>query len=710
MSPDTRDRGLAVGLRRGRLVHCSFNVASSSSNGPALRWRWLLPVVVAVAVIHLTPLGAMLDRLLFDAAMRRPLRSEVPPDGSALVMLDNHTLDALSAQGFGTRWPPPRATFAALIAGLERAGAKRIVLDFIFLEHAEAVEQDLLLGGLAAGLPNVVLARTPKQMPAFWDEAFVSAHKSLFAAPHVGVVEATPDRDGVLRRYNVPGSLAAAAFGNFSTSRGGLLRWYGGLEKIRGADGRVPVISAARFIIAGLPMITRLAESAPDATPEALATALHAEAPLQGPGFDDVRGRIVFVGANAEGTFDQKPFAIGGLEPGVLAHWTAWSNLTGNGFIRELPLWIAPAIAALVIAGLAWIGAKRSGLLVPVSFAVVAAVAMMVASYVGLSFGWFLPPATPVAAAGFALLGVVAENFWTERRRRHEVQAVFGSYVAPEIVELLVRDPNAIRLGGERREATVFFCDLAGFTDLSEKVSPEELLELINGYLQETSDCLMAHGAYIDKYIGDAVMAVFGAPKTLPNHALAACRAALATQQLLTERNKRLAVSHGRTLGLRIGINTGEMIVGNLGSERKKNYTVIGDAVNLASRLEGANKEFGTSILISEETARRVRDQLTVRPLTALRVKGKKLAIPVSELVGEAGLIPPATVAFLQAYTAGHELYTSRRFAEAVSSLERAANLAPADRMTQKLLVDSRRLAIDPPPADWQPILSLETK
>ncbi len=685
-------------------------MATLSSNGSALRWRWILPVVAAVAVIHFTPLGTMLDRVLFDAAMRRPFRSEPPPPGSALVLFDNHTLDALSAQGFGTRWPPPRATFAALIAGLERAGAARIVMDFIFLDHSDAVEQDELLGGLAAGLPNVVLARTPRQMPAFWDETFVAAHSALFSVPHVGVVEATTDTDGVLRRYHVPGSLAAAAFGAPSSRQGGLLHWYGGLEKVRTADGRVPVIPAARFVIAGLPMITRLSEAVPDAAPEALAKALHAEPSLQGPGFDDVRGRVVFVGANAEGTFDQKPFAIGGLEPGVLVHWTAWANLSGNGFILELPSWIAPALAAVFIAGLAWIGAGRSGLIVPVTFALGAAGATAVIAYVGLSFGWFLPVATPAAAAGLALLGVVAENFWTERRRRQGVQAIFGSYVAPEIVDLLVRDPTAIRLGGERREATVFFCDLAGFTDLSEQVSPEQLLELINGYLQETSDCLMAHGAYIDKYIGDAVMAVFGAPKTLPDHALAACRAALDTQRLLAERNQRLAVSHGRTLGLRIGINTGEMIVGNLGSERKKNYTVIGDAVNLASRLEGANKEFGTSILISEETARRVRDQLVVRPLTALRVKGKNIAIPVSELVGVRGLIAPEKVAFLEAYGAGHELYTTRRFTEAAGAFERAAILAPQDRMTRKLLAESQRLALQPPPADWQPILSLETK
>jgi adenylate cyclase len=678
----------------------------------SFRWRWLLPVALAVAVFHATPIRPTLDRAFFDAISRRPLKTVPPPNGSALVLMDNATMDALSRNGFGETWPPSRGVFAALIAGLHRAGAARIVVDFVFLDHSAAVEQDRLLGALAAGLPSVSLGRTRAQTPAFWDKAFVAAHPSLFARPRAGLVDAIVDEDGVIREYDLRESLAETAFDRPPATAGGLLSWYGGLEPLRQHGTHVPVLSAASFIIAGLPTFGRLEESAPDGNydPSRLAKTMAAEIPLRGEAYDAVRGRTVFVGVNATATFDLKPVAIGGLEPGVLVHWTAWANAVQDRFIQRVHGTVAPLLAAFFIGVLTLTTVRPSGIMVPIVSALGLATVTVGITYAATAVGWFLPPATPLAAASLGLIGVVSEKFWHERRRRHEIQAMFGSYVAKEVVDLLVRDPSAIRLGGEKREATVFFCDLVGFTDLSEKVLPNELLELVNGYLQETSDCLMEHGAYIDKYIGDAVMAVFGAPLDQPEHALAACRAALQAHRVMAERNTRLLATHQRTLHMRIGINTGEMIVGNLGSERKKNYTVLGDVVNLASRLEGANKEFGTSILLGEATAERVRDTLVVRPLTALRVKGKQTAVQVFELVGERGKLNAAQTAFLPVYGEGHALYTARRFAEAVGVLARAATLSPDDEMTRSLLAEARTLAATPPPADWQPILSLKSK
>jgi adenylate cyclase len=338
-------------------------------------------------------------------------------------------------------------------------------------------------------------------------------------------------------------------------------------------------------------------------------------------------------------------------------------------------------------------------------------VVLLAGSYAALSAGWYFPPATPLAAVFLTLLGVVAESYWLEQARKREIQSMFGAYVDPGVVAQLVRDPDSLRLGGEKREATVFFSDLAGFTDLSEKLKdhPEQMVEVVNAYLDATSECLLNHGAYVDKYIGDAVMAVFGVPAPLPDHALAACRAALAAQGLVAGLNTRFAAT-GVTLAVRIGLNTGDLIVGNVGSSRKRNYTVMGDTVNLASRLEGANKAFGTHILLGDETARRVAGVLATRPLARLRVKGKLQAVEVFTLHGELAALSPAEREFLAAYRAGYDAYVNRRFAEAAAALARAEALMPDDLTTRRLREESARHEQAPPPADWEPVLTLDSK
>jgi len=556
----------------------------------------------------------------------------------------------------------------------------------------------------------VVLARTKTRPPVFWTEAFVREHAALFPQPRTGLVEFPADEDGVARAYETAGSLAAAAAPSPVATSGGLLRWHGGLKQIE-ARG-VPVLPAGHFFVAGLPLVDRLSRQVPDFSPEATAQALQAEPELTGAAADLVRGRIVFVGANASGTFDLKPLPVGKLEPGVLLHWTAWTNLTAGGFITPLARGVPLAVAVGLLFGLIAVAVRWPGLSVPVGVATGFVALLLPTAYAALSAGWFFPPATPVAAAILGLLGVAAENFWAERRRKQEIQAMFGAYVDPGVVAQLVRDPASIRLGGERREATVFFSDLAGFTDLSEKLKdqPELMVEIVNAYLEETSECLLNHGAYVDKYIGDAVMAVFGAPQTLPNHALSACRAALAVQQLLKGINARYAEATGVRLAVRIGLNTGEMIVGNLGSSRKKNYTVMGDAVNLASRLEAANKAFGTGILIGHETARRVQGVLASRPLARLRVKGKLQAIEVHTVLGEPDKLSATERDFLATYCAGYDAYVNGRFAEAAGAFGRADGIMPDDLTTERLRNESLRYSQTPPPPGWEPILILESK
>ncbi|MEO6996196.1 MAG: CHASE2 domain-containing protein, partial [Lacunisphaera sp.] len=549
---------------------------TSARKSPSLRWRWLLPVLALVALFDWSPVSRSLDWAFFDAASRHPLHEAPIPKNSAIVLIDEQTMKAMSK--LGLRWPFPRTIFAQLIVALQQAGAERVLVDFVFFEESDSPADDATLAAVAAAAPSIVLASTKKNRPFFWDENFVTAHPAFFLKPRTGLVEFPSDADGVARTYVTDGSLAAAAFEPPATAPARrLLRWHGSLDKL--ASKGVPVLSAAPFIDAGRPIIKRLQDSDPDLRPEKISEALLREPALIGETANLIRGRTVFVAANARATFDFKPLPVGAVEPGVLLHWTAWTNLAGTGFITP----VAPSlmlIAALLVSGaIIWAGRRQIGLAAPLWMAGILAAVFIAGSYALLSAGWYVPPATPAAAILLTLLGVVAETLWVEQARKREIQSMFGAYVDPEVVAQLVRNPDSIQLGGERREATVFFSDLAGFTDLSEKLPPEQMVEVVNAYLEQTSECLHRHGAYVDKYIGDAVMAVFGVPLPLPDHAIAACKSALEAHRAIDTINEKYAAKVGIKLKVRIGLNTGEMIVGNLGSSRKKNYTVMGDAV-----------------------------------------------------------------------------------------------------------------------------------
>jgi adenylate cyclase len=294
-----------------------------------------------------------------------------------------------------------------------------------------------------------------------WGADFVKAHASYFPTPRTGLVEFQPDDDGIARAYPLPGSLVAAALDAPPPEPGGLLRWLGGLEQIRTLD--VPVLSAAPFIAAGEPGLRQLLAAAPDLELEPMARALAALPPFPPEFTAQVRGRVVFVGANASSTFDVKALPVGKVESGVLLHWTAWANHTAGGFITAVPRAAVLLVALLGALAIGWAGRSHAALRGPLLMTGGLVLGLLGGAYALLSAGWFLPPATPVAAALLALLGVVAESFWREQARKREIQAMFGAYVDPAVVAALVRHPDAIRLGGERRAATVFFLRPRGF-------------------------------------------------------------------------------------------------------------------------------------------------------------------------------------------------------------------------------------------------------
>ncbi len=263
---------------------------------------------------------------------------------------------------------------------------------------------------------------------------------------------------------------------------------------------------------------------------------------------------------------------------------------------------------------------------------------------------------------------------------------------------------------GERRQLTVLFSDIVGFTTFAEKTDTADLVEVLAVYLDAMSEVIRGANGTVDKFIGDAIMAFWGAPSDDPEHAVHACRAALEMTKKLGEIDAFLRERGLPRLDMRVGVNTGEVIVGNIGSPDRMNYTVVGDSVNLASRLEGLNRFYGSRILIGEATAQAVADTLVVRPLEWVAVKGKDKVILIYELLGEVDEVDEATQRAVHRYQEGLERYRERRFAEAAALFEEASTLFGGDAAAERLGGLARRYVDDPPDEDWDGRSTMNTK
>lgn len=277
----------------------------------------------------------------------------------------------------------------------------------------------------------------------------------------------------------------------------------------------------------------------------------------------------------------------------------------------------------------------------------------------------------------------------------------FGKYVPTALVRELITTGQEAKLGGQEAELTVFFSDIADFTRISEQLRPAELVAHVGDYLGEMSELVLANQGTVDKYIGDAVMAFWGAPTPVANHPLQACRTALACQQRLAELRIKWLAEGKPDLFTRIGLHTGEMIVGNMGSHNRLNYTVIGDAVNLASRLEGLNKYYGTAILISQVTWLRVQDQLLARPVDCVAVKGKRQGLVIYELLADRAAATPQQVALAESAEAAMTAYLARNFTKAEQAFAQVLAQQPGDLAAQTLQKRCAAFVQTPPPADW---------
>jgi len=396
--------------------------------------------------------------------------------------------------------------------------------------------------------------------------------------------------------------------------------------------------------------------------------------------------------------------------PGVLIQAAAINTLTKTLALHQLSAAAAFAVVALSTFALA----AAFLLIAPVTGAAVglfALAAEVALSVMALQAGTVTPVPSQLVAGVLAYTLIYAYRFVIEDREKRWVQHAFRHYLAPALVDRLMDNPKALELGGEQRWVTVMFTDIAGFTTISEglKDTPAKLIELMNRYLTVMCDEIARHEGYVDKFIGDAVMAVWGAPLPVEDAEKKAVDAALACRAALTAFNRDVVGAYlpGEKLGTRLGIATGHAIAGNMGSAERLNYTVTGDMVNLASRLEGANKEYGTALMISELTAQALGDGYVLRRLDRLIVKGKSEPIVVYEVLGRKGEVDHEAEVRAAGFERALKLHDARKFSAALEVFE---TLAPDDPPSAVYADRCQAYLSAPPAGGWQGEFALKTK
>lgn len=429
---------------------------------------------------------------------------------------------------------------------------------------------------------------------------------------------------------------------------------------------------------------------------------------------DDIAGRVVFVAPTALGTFDQRVTPLEDSVPGVYIHATLAQNLLdGRQLVRPGYSGMVEGLVILLIGLLSGLVMSRANIFWLISATVVLAAGwVLVDQLVFFRNGIVVSVVFPIAQVFVTSLAAALLRFVSEQRERRKTRHAFGQYLSRAVLEQVLSDPQEyLRLGGKRYDATVLFSDIRGFTTISESLTPEALGALLNRYMTPMTDIVLAHQGTLDKYIGDAVMAFWGAPIPNPDHAALACQASLEMQETVLRLNLDLARDGLPRIAIGIGLSTGPMTIGNMGSDAHFSYTALGDRVNLGARLEGQTKLYGVGILISEETHQRVRDRYLCRHLGAIRVKGRLEPVQVYELLGTHAACA-ALKPWVETFHRAIELFRARAWDEAMAAFEAAKGMAGEreDQASALYLGWCAAYKAAPPPSDWAGVYEATTK
>jgi adenylate cyclase len=726
----------------------------------AAQERWTTKIGLAFVVSLLIVVITQEDILKLGIIQRLELASidyRFQSRGRTSAMKDsgNVVIVEISEESFKSlpeKWPWPRSYYARLIRNLKAAGAKAVGIDIILRGNdAFSLENDEELRAAIKESGIVVLAgKTEVRNDLYMHTTLTENYGNIFfdVDSSLGIVNIRNDADGVYRRYSpffgTNSGLRVPTFG-FAV----LNKYFGfpaltTAENFSGefvfADRSIPKYDPASLLInfygpSGTFLHVKFADVIDD---EHFETIEEVETGAEINTFSDpefgylydgtFKNKIVLVGSTVPEDHDLFPVATArgeqsgdNLMYGVEIHANVIENVLRGQFIRKqstlteiLAIFIF-TITTLFVTSALKSSKTRHHLLVEVNGFLFTLAEIFIIGYAALTlFNDYLILVTAISPT-IAVLGgyfsSTAYHFVVERKQRMLIKGMFSTYVNPSIVDELITNPEKLTLGGERKELSVLFSDLVGFTTLSEGIPPEQLVGLLNEYLSSMTQIIFKNNGTLDKYDGDAVMAFWGAPIPQHDHALRACLSALQMQQALAQIRKVWHEQNRPLFRARIGINTGEMIVGNMGGTGRFDYTVIGDSVNLASRLEGANKQYKTGIMVSRQTYDLVKDKILGRELDLMSVKGRVEPLKTFELLQELnGTVDPALEKFLESYTEALSFYKGRRWADARRKFEEALSLRPHDQPA-RLYVDRTTLyESNPPPEDWDGVFVLKTK
>ncbi len=626
-----------------------------------------------VIFLSIFNIGSTLELKLLN--WRFILRGENPAtDKIFLVAMGD---ESVSPEALG-RWPWRRAYMASFINMMIPYSPHSIILDILFTEPDEEnsgddellAEQSSLMGNVY--FPFYCIPESTAKIRGYKDElhpvneqliknislgkaadfknaCFINVKHLVMPIPRFsltvsgsGYVNAIPDRDGITRRiplimqyrdYLVPNVAFYAALDYLGVKKEDIIIKPGKyiVLKIKERIIKIPVDKKCQMLI------NHSGEFKPENINMASFVSVIGshDAILSGgtPQIDlkNLKNKIIFVGLTATGTSDLRPTPFTPLFPmvGVLA--TVTSNIIEEDFLKPVSVWINYLIIIIVslIASVITIKFKA----IPSALLNI----LLVLVYFFISFLLFKKNCVvstfyPFEAVIFSYAAITIYSFTREEKEKKVIRGMFQRYVSSQVVDVLLSHPEQISLGGERKRLTVFFSDIRGFTSMSEKLSPEEVVSILNEYLTEMIDIIFKYHGTLDKFIGDAVMAVWGAPVEQKNHAELATTAAWAMKEKIHELQEKWEKEGKEKIRVGMGINTGDVVVGNMGSDQFADYTVIGDNVNLAARLEENAK--GGQLIISESTYEEVKDIVEVKKLEALKVKGKEKPVQVYEVTG----------------------------------------------------------------------------